>query len=326
MIGLFYTVFAFVNLGLAIYNRSKDSVVQLFTDDGYLDLTVFKLDLESPIHIKKVLNRLRVDTMRDQVKEKYLNTYGNIPFAFVSINATELEVNEACAELTPLAFFKAAVEHKNTHKTAVKLFKEIIEYNKRCGSDETLRCDYDTGMIPYGLYLGKYLVNYSKKYCYLYGEFIKTLYMGHEVSEADVIYDAFKLYGCCPETLGLLAFRLLPASGQHGKDSLKYYCDDFPLNQYLSNSENYDLLLTQLKNELLYMADQNKAENWFDEDNEDEREEARLQVKYLITNDTIDYLSYFLNESIIADTPDSPVAKVIHELNEWAQKNAPPAN
>jgi len=323
---LFYTFFALINLGLAIYNRSLDSVQQLFTEDGQLDKTVFKLDLNSPVQIKKILNRLRIDTMLDRMKKKYLNIYSNIPFAFVPITATELEVKQVCPESTHPAFFKAAVENKDTHKTAVKLFKEIIEYNKRHGIDETLICDYETGMVPYGLYLGEHLVNYSKKYCHLYGQFIKTLDMDHEVYEADIIYNAFQLYGCCPETLALLAVRLLPASGQHGMESLNYYCDDFALNQYLSHSTNYHLFLKQLKDELLYMSERYKAENPFDEDDYDDEEEiltARQQANYLITEDSITYLGYFFEERIIADNPDTPISKVFRDLNEWAQENTP---
>jgi len=318
---LFYTFFALINLGLAIYNRPLDSVEQIFTEDGQLDKTVFKLDLNSPAHIKKTLNKLRVDTVFDRMKKKYLNTYDNIPFAFVPITATELEVKEASPNLTPRAFFKAAVENKKTHKTAVKLFKDIIEYNKRHGIDETLICDYRTGEVPYGLYLGEYLVNYSKKYCHLYGQFIKTIDMYHEVYEADIIYNAFKLYGCCPETLELLAIRLLPAHGQHGLDSIKYYTDDFALNQYLSNSANYNLFLKQLKNEFQYMSEQNKAENPFDEDDKDEKLQDRRQAKYLITEDSIEHLGYFLAKSIIADNTDTPISKVLQELNVWAQAN-----
>ncbi|TEW45729.1 hypothetical protein [Psychromonas algicola] len=322
----FYSFFAFINLGLAIYNRNLDSVQQLFTDDGRLEKTVFKLDLNSSLQIKKILNRLRVDTMLNRMEKKYLNLYSNIPFAFVPITATELEVKEACAESTPPAFFKAAVENKGTHKTAVKLFKEIIEYNKRHGIDEILCCDYDTGMVPYGLYLGEYLVNYSKKYCNLYAQFIKTLDMDHEVYEADIIYNAFKLYGCCPETLELLAVRLLPASGQHGMDSLNYYCDDFALNQYLNNLRYYNLFLKQLKNELLFMSEQYKAENPFDEDGyDDEILLAKRQAKYSITEDSIEYLDYFLEKIIITNNPKAPTSKVFHELYKWAQENSPPA-
>ncbi|WP_421850391.1 hypothetical protein [Marinomonas sp.] len=309
---LFYSFFALVNLGLAIYFRpvKQDPYHQILTEDGEIDKTVFTLDFDSSKQIIKILNTLRWNTTLDRMEKKFLNLHQNIALAFVPSNASKAEIEDASVYDTSHTFFTAAIKFEDARNTAVKLFKQIIEYNKRHGEFATLYADYDTLEIPYGLILGQYLVKHSKQYCHLYGQFIKTLDMDHEVYEADVIFDGFERYGCCPETLELLAIRCLSASGQHGVEELELYVDNFSVNDYLTNKTHYQSFLAQLKQELLCMSAKEQSNV-----PEDQRTDC------LINPDIVEFCQTILEQSIIDENPDTPIACIFNELYDWAQEN-----
>lgn len=305
----FYSFFALVNLIISIFRSEKEDLYhQILTESGEIDKTVFTLDFNSPKQIINILNMLRFNTTLDRVHKIFLNVHDNIALIFLPTNTCKSEIDNEFVYSTPHDFFAAAIKFEKSRKVAVKLFKEIIEYNKRHGGFETLYSDYNTHEINYGLHLGQYLVAHSKKYCHLYGQFIKTVDMDHEVYEADAIYNGFERYGCCPETLELLAIRCLSASGQHGVDELELYVNDFSINDYLTNKTHYQSFLAQLKTELLCMSAIEQSNT-----------PKALRTECFINPEIVYFCESILEQEIIADNPETPIACIFRELHAWAK-------
>lgn len=145
------------------------------------------------------------------------------------------------------AFFEAACSEVSTLIKLVELYVQVITYNTNYGKYRVL---FKNSIEPFGLTLGAALIRNSKNYCRLFGNFLKTIDMNHEVNETFVIHEAFKLYGCCQETMSLWAIRLFSACGQFGVDEFEEIVENYEINEFLNLKENFDFFLEEVKREL----------------------------------------------------------------------------
>ena len=296
---LFYSFFAAFNVCLAFWLRPTRNPTYTFDEEGEVENVIFAVDLNSPKEINKILAKLYFHTVFSTLQKHFGNKEGYIDLVFVHPESKELhrlapQDSEANDKIYPSdsirAFCYAACQFESSRKQAVKLFKQIIDYNERIREyGEPLRINQEA---PYGLFFGEALVNYSKDYCHLYGEFLKTLDMDHEVCEADVIDNAFKRYSCCTETLDLVAIRCTSACGQHGDMQLTWLIDGYDLNGFLADKMNFQTFLERLIKE----------------------------VKEFDIRDRTEFCESYLELGVLKDNPDTPMAEAFKALHAYFEE------
>ncbi len=139
------------------------------------------------------------------------------------------------------AFYEACCSYPKSIQYVVQLLDLIIYHNLAVGK---FKVPYKDDENVFGLTLVAALVRTSSSNCKFLGEFLRTLDMDHGVNEVHIVIYSFERYGCCLDTMSLLAIYLFPGGGQNTDEVLEYLVREYPIDDFLGNESNFSAFLS----------------------------------------------------------------------------------